>query len=82
MPEKTPVLHKPGLTVGDRLFVGNPEEEKPECEENRKGSNRNIDGAARKLDRSDDRRAKEAGAFGEDIIDAEVFSGVFRRDDL
>ena len=65
-----------------RLLVGEPQEDKAECEEDGKGSDRDIDRSAGELDGSDYRRAKEACAFGKNVIDAEVFAGIFRRDDL
>ena len=65
-----------------RLFVGKLQEDKAKCEEYRKRCNRDIDRTACQLDGRNDGRAKEACAFAEDIIDAEVFTGVFRRNDL
>ena len=69
-----PVLH--------RLLVGDLKEDESECEEDREGSDGDVDRSAGELDGRDDRGAEEARALGEDIVETEVLAGVLRRDDL
>ena len=64
------------------LLICNAQEEEAERKEHCETCHRHVDGTACKLYGCDDRRAEEGRAFCENIVDTEVFAGVFRRDDL
>ena len=70
------------LPVLQRLLVGDLQEDKAKQEEDRKGRDRDIDRAAGELDSGDNGGSQEGRTFGEDVVDSEVFAGVFRRDDF
>ena len=68
--------------VGGFLPVRNLQEEESQRKEHRQRGDGDIDGAARQLDPGDDRGAQEGRALGEDVVDAEILAGIFRRNNL
>ena len=64
------------------LTVSRPEQYKTQGEEDSQTSYRNIDCTAIQLYQGNHRRAQKGSAFGKYIIDAEIFPGAVRRDDL
>ena len=70
------------LLFCQRLFIRESQENETQQEEDSQGSDRDVDRTAGKLDPCDYRRAEERRSFGKNIVDAEVFSGVLRGNDL
>ena len=64
------------------LFVGDSEEDEAEEEEYRKAGDGDVDRAAGKLDPRYNGGAEEGCAFAENIVDAEIFAGIFGGNDL
>ena len=70
------------LLFCQRLFIRESQENETQQKEDSQGSDRDVDRTAGKLDPCDYRRAEERRSFGKNIVDAEVFSGVLRGNDL
>ena len=64
------------------LPVGDSEENEAEEEEYRKAGDGDVDRAAGKLDPRYNSGAEEGCAFAENIVDAEIFAGIFGGNDL
>ena len=64
------------------FFVRDSKKDKAGQEKERHQSHGNVDGAAREFYPGDDGGAEKGGAFGKNIIDSEVFPGIFCRNDL
>lgn len=75
-------MSNPRNSFSHRLLVRHTQEDEAQCKEYCKGRHRDIDGSARQLDSSDDGRSQEGCAFGKDVVDAKILTGVFSRNDL